>query len=228
MSNLRTKISDLYQSSVSGLSYRLLEPIPGKMKGCLVLLHGVGSNEKDLASLVDGLDPEILVVLPRGPLTLGANQFAWFQVAFTPSGPVIVAEEAERSRQTLIRLVAEIQRTHQILPGRTVIAGFSQGGIMSASVALSEPESLTGFGLLSGRILPELEPRIAARERLAALGGFVAHGEFDSKLPVTWAHRADSLLEDLGVKHQFRLYPVDHQISLDMQSDFVRWVNARM
>jgi phospholipase/carboxylesterase len=107
-----------------------------------------------------------------------------------------------------------------------VVAGFSQGGIMSASVALSAPQSVGGFGLLSGRILPELEPHIADRAQLAGLRALVSHGEHDATLPVHWAHRSDALLTGLGVPHELRLYPMDHGISASMQADFVAWLAA--
>lgn len=189
-----------------------------------MLLHGVGSNETNLLSLADGVAPDTLVVLVRGPLMLGPGQYAWFRVAFTEQGPRIVPEEAESSRRALIALLAHLQQTHGLLPQRTVIAGFSQGGIMSASVALSAPQALAGFGLLSGRILPELQPHIAPRAALAGMSAFVGHGEHDTKLPVDWAHKSDALLRDLGVVHALRLYPIDHGISAPMQADFLEWL----
>jgi phospholipase/carboxylesterase len=155
---------------------------------------------------------------------LGPGQFAWFRVAFTASGPRIDAQEAEQSRLDLIRFVAQVQAAHGIVPQKTVIAGFSQGGILSASVALTAPESVAGFGVLSGRILPEIEPHLADAARLTALQGFIGHGDFDNKLPVMWAQRSDALLAQLGVAHVSRRYPIDHSISAAMQADFLQWL----
>jgi len=213
----------LQTDPVSGLSYRLMTPLPQAVRRCLVLLHGVGGNETSMAGLADGVDADTLVVLARGPLTLGPQQFAWFQVAFTAQGPRIVPEQAEHSRQALLQLLTQLQQSHGVAPAQTVIAGFSQGGIMSAGVALTGPESVAGFGLLSGRILPEIAPRLASGERLAGLQGFVGHGEYDSKLPVDWAHKAHAWLNDLGVTHTLRLYPIDHGISPAMHQDFLQW-----
>lgn len=213
----------LQTDSATGLCYRLMQPQAATPRRCLVLLHGVGGNELSVASLADGVAADTLVVLVRGPLTLGAQQFAWFQVAFTASGPRIVPEEAERSRQLLVELLAELQQQHGVSPAQTVLAGFSQGGIMSAGIALTAPESVTGFGLLSGRILPEIEPLVASKERLAGLQGFVGHGELDSKLPVDWAHRAHDWLDRLGVRHSLKLYPIEHRISAQMHADFLDW-----
>ena len=217
-------LSVLHTDPASGLAYRLRQPAPAQPDRLLVLLHGVGSNENDLLPLADGVEPTTLVVLVRGPLQLGATQFAWFSVNFTANGPQIVPEQAEHSRQLLIRLLQSLQQQHGIAARHSVVAGFSQGGIMSASVALSAPEQVRAFGLLSGRILPELAPHIASAERLAGLQAWIAHGEQDGVLPVHWAERADAWLTQLGVAHQLRRYPMAHTISAQSQADFIAWL----
>lgn len=218
--------SELITETHSGLNYRTRQPAPANPTKLLVLLHGVGSNETNLLNLGDGVDPATLVVLIQGPLQMGPRQFAWFQVRFTATGPQIAPEQAERSRQLLITLLQQLQTQHGIAASESAIAGFSQGGIMSASVALSSPESVKGFGLLSGRILPELQPQIASKKRLEQLKAFVSHGEHDTVLPVVWAERTIALLSSLGVAHEARRYPADHGISAAMQADFVRWLAA--
>ncbi|WP_309684755.1 alpha/beta hydrolase-fold protein [Polaromonas sp.] len=226
MNSSQSTLGPLQQGAAFELAFRLRQPQPARPRACVVLLHGVGGTETNLADLAAAIDPDTLVVLPRGPRQFAPGQFGWFRVNFTASGPSIVAAEAEQSRQTLIRFMAQLQSAYGIDPQKTVIAGFSQGGILSASVALSAPESVAGFGVLSGRILPELEPHLAGKERLAKLRGFIAHGEYDSKLPVTWAQRSDRLLDELGVAHLTRLYPIDHGISAAMQADFLEWLQG--
>ena len=216
--------SPLQQDPAFEFSFRLRQPVPTKASRCVILLHGVGGNELNLADLATGINPDSLVVLPRGPLPLSANQFAWFRVAFTAEGPSIVKAEAEDSRRRLIHFVEQVQLAYGIQPENTVIAGFSQGGIMSASVALSAPERVKGFAVLSGRILPELEPHLANSTRLAHLRAFVGHGEYDRTLPVIWAQRADQWLTKLGVEHVTRHYPIGHEISPAMHAEFLEWL----
>ncbi|MDW5441593.1 alpha/beta hydrolase [Polaromonas sp. SM01] len=226
MNNSQSTLSPLQQNAAFEFAFRLRQAQPAKPMRCVVLLHGVGGSETNLADLAAAIEPDTLVVLPRGPLQFAPGQFGWFRVNFTASGPSIVAAEAEQSRQALIRFVGQLQSAYGIDPQQTVIAGFSQGGILSASVALSAPECVAGFGVLSGRILPELEPHLAGKERLAKLRGFIAHGEHDSKLPVMWAQRSDRLLDELRVAHLTRLYPIDHEISATMQADFLEWLTG--
>ena len=219
-------LSALVDDPAFALAYRVREPAPANPSALLVLLHGVGGNETNLAGLAADVAADTLVVLPRGRLELSAGQYAWFRVAFTASGPRIEAGEAEESRQALVRFVARLQEAHGIQAQRTVIAGFSQGGILSASVGLTAPECVRGFAVLSGRILPELEPLLAPRERLARVQALVAHGRDDAKLPMQWAERADAWLQRLGVPHVLRLYPGGHGISEAMARDFIDWTQG--
>ena len=209
------------------LAHRVLEPAPARPVSLLVLLHGVGGNEGNLAALGAEVDADTLVVLPRAPIALGPMQFGWFRVAFTADGPRIDDAQAEASRQGLVRFLGELQATYGVAPAGTTIAGFSQGGILSASVALTTPGCVGGFAVLAGRILPEIEPRIAGPAALAALRGYVAHGLHDDKLPVDWARRADAWLDALGVAHVTRLHAGGHALDREMREGFLAWLSAR-
>ena len=206
------------------LAFRTLQPPPARPASLLVLLHGVGGNEGNLAALGAEVDGDTLVVLPRGPITLGPEAFGWFRVAFTGHGPQIVASEADASRRTLIDFIGQLQRAHGIDAAHTVVAGFSQGGILSVSVALTAPERVAAFAVLAGRILPELEPHLAGREQLSALRGYIAHGTHDDKLPASWAQRADDWLTRLGIEHLTKLYPTGHELGAAMRTDFLAWL----
>lgn len=211
------RISELQRDPQSGLLWRQrISPQPAQAR--LLLLHGVGGRETDLQALAETLDARIEVLLLRGPLTFGPDQYGWFQVSFSVQGPRIDATQADTSRRALIRFL----QTRDNLP--TVIAGFSQGGIMSASVGLSAPQLVRGFAVLSGRILPELKPYLAEPAALAELHAFIAHGRYDDKLPVSWAERAEQWLTELGVKRQIRLYPMGHQLSGEEVADFNQWL----
>lgn len=219
-------LSELVVDPAFALAFRVREPAPAAPSALLVLLHGVGGSETDLAGLAAGIAPDTLVVLPRGRLELGTGGHAWFRVAFTAAGPQIAASEAEDSRLALIRFIEQLQAAYGTTPERTVIAGFSQGGILSASVALTAPERVRGFAVLAGRILPEVEPALASPDRLHRVQGLIAHGRDDGKLPVYWAERAHAWLERLGVPHALLLYPGGHGIDPAMARDFLDWLRA--
>jgi phospholipase/carboxylesterase len=207
----------------NSLQYRA-SPSPPSPRRLLILSHGVGGNEMNLALLAARAPVDTVVILVRAPLTIGPGQFAWFPVSFSPQGPRPDLAAAEDSRQRLALFVAEMQAAYRVAPIGTVVAGFSQGGIISASVALTQPEIVVGFGVLAGRILPEIEPRLADRRALSLIQGFIGHGRDDTKLPADWAHRAHAWLTDLGVPHETNLYAGDHEIPQAMQDDFFDWL----
>jgi phospholipase/carboxylesterase len=211
-------ISALIQDPASRLKYRIRRAAGDMPAARLLLLHGVGSNETNLVPLASLIDPAVEVLLVQGPVVLGPKQFAWFPVQFGAQGPVIDAEQAERSRVQLIQLV------HELDGPPVIVAGFSQGGILSASVGLTSPRDVAGFAVLSGRILPEIASRIAPREDLGHLSAFIGHGRLDDKLPVSWAERADAWLTSLGVRHRTAYYPIGHDLSADMADDFGAWL----
>ena len=215
-------VSALIEDALSGLKYRGRAADSDTPIARLLLLHGVGGNETNLISLAALIDPRVEVLLVQSRLALGPQQFAWFQVQFSPQGPVINAPQAEESRTLLIQLV------RGLAPLPTVIAGFSQGGILSASVGLTSPADVAGFAILSGRILPETAAKIAPREDLATLSAFIGHGRLDDKLPVSWAERADEWLTTLGVSHRTEFYPIGHGLSAEMVDDFSQWLGQTL
>ena len=60
----------------------LTRPAAGEPEGALVLLHGRGTSEQDLAPLLDELDPQrrLVGVTPRGPLRRPPGGAHWNQV----------------------------------------------------------------------------------------------------------------------------------------------------
>ncbi|RKP47743.1 alpha/beta hydrolase [Pararobbsia silviterrae] len=220
-------MNTLHHDTASGLAYRI-RPANGNASARLFLLHGVGGNETNLLSLADTLSDRFELIFVRGPLTLGPAQHAWFEVRFTPEGPVIHAEQADASRLRLRALVRSLRESDAGAAVPALMAGFSQGGILSASVALTSPDDVAGFAILSGRILPEIEPHLASREQLARLSAFIAHGEHDDKLRIAFAEHADAWLTRLGVPHALHRYPIGHALSADVVRDFSQWLDARV
>ena len=100
-----------------------------------MLLHGRGTDENDLFPLLDLLDPDrrLLGATARGPLSLppgGAHWYAVREIGYPD--PATFLETYPRLTGWLDELLAE----HGIAHDRLVIGGFSQGTVMSYSVAL--------------------------------------------------------------------------------------------
>lgn len=216
--------SELTLEPHAKVKYRVVLPRPEKPRRVLILLHGVGSNETHVRHLASHQSSDTLVILTQGPIALGTEQYAWFRVKFTPEGPVIDEQETVQAREQLASFVKSIQTEFNVPATQTIIAGFSQGGIMSASLSLIHPELVRGFAILSGRILPEIYPHIAQASELSHLHAFIAHGQFDQTLVPLWAEKANDCLNTHQLTHLYKTYPMAHELSAQVIHDFKQWV----
>ena len=210
----------------TSLSYLVREP---KNKSgtppLLVLLHGVGSNEGDLFSLAEFIPDKFLVVSARAPITLGPSRFAWYQVDFSTGKPVFNEEQEKTSRGIILDFINELRSYHSFDVGNVYLAGFSQGGIMSYSVALTNPERFKGIAVMSGRLLEEIKPVITPSAYLSELRMFISHGTQDTTLPVQYARQALTYLKSLHLNPGYKEYNEGHGINSEMRSDFVAWLS---
>jgi phospholipase/carboxylesterase len=217
---------DLIHDAAYAFAFRLLEPRPEPAHRLLLLLHGVGGEEDSLAPLGSRVDGATLVVLPRAQRSIAGAGLGWFREAFGGDGRQIVVEEAEESRLKMIDFLAQLQARFDVPPTRSVLAGFSQGGMLAASVALTTPASLAGFAMCGGRVLREIQGQLAPRSQLASVEALLLHGRDDEILPPHWAERADAALNRLGIPHETRVYPAGHVLTPEMREDFVAWFGA--
>ncbi|GAB4186093.1 MAG: phospholipase [Roseiflexaceae bacterium] len=215
--------------SEPGLVHLVRQPITAQPQPpLLILLHGVGSNEQDLFQLAPQLDPRLLVVSARAPNMRSPGAYAWFEVQFTPQGPIINPAQAEASRQQLIRFIGEVTEAYQANPQRVYLMGFSQGAIMSASIALTAPELVAGAVLMSGRILPEIKPLIAPAEALRDLPVLLIHGTHDSVLPIQHGRASHQLLSSLPLKLSYHEFPIGHTISPESLATIQQWLSHHL
>ena len=194
----------------------------------LLLLHGIGSNEHDLYGLTPFLDKRFLIISVRAPNTLGPGSYAWFEVDFTQQGPIINMEQAEASLKTLITFLKEAITVYGADPKQVYLMGFSQGAIMSASVALIQPELVAGVVLMSGRIPSEIRPLIASSEQLSGLPFLVVHGTADRVLPITYGRASRELLSSLPVDLTYHEYPMGHEVSQESLSEVTTWLTKQL
>lgn len=194
----------------------------------LVLLHGVGSNERSMASMAGAFDPRFLVVSARSPIGLGPDAFAWFHVTFTAQGPVIDRAEAEAGWAHLARFVDEAVAAYDADPSRVYLAGFSQGGIMALATLLTAPERVAGAVVMSGRLLPEVLPHAAPDDALRGRRVLVVHGTADEKLGIGLARWAREQLEHLPLALTYRELPMGHGVTPASLAVATAWLSASL
>src|SRR5215212_5224819 len=190
------------------------EMAAGPAPPLLLLLHGVGSNERDLMGLAPWLDGRFFVASAQAPITLGYDAYGWFRFEFTPNGPVVMdPAEAESSFRLILRFMDELIEAYGVDPNRTYLVGFSQGAIMGLSVALTHPAKVAGMAAMSGRFPDAIRPQIAPPEELEGLPILLQHGTEDPVLPIQYGRAARETLDHLPVRLDYREYLMGHHVT---------------
>ena len=215
---------DLIDAADYAFSFRTLEPRPEMPRALLVLLHGVGGDELQLAAIGERLPGDVLVALPRGYRSISGGKLGWYRVGLSEDGLQVVEDEAEEARLKLQEFVRQLQSRFDAPPERTVVAGFSQGGMLAASLALTSPADVAAFALLCGQMPPEVEPLRTPRADLAHLRALIVHGRQDDTLPVEQAELSDERLAQLGIRHELRLHRGGHELTGAVENDAVEWL----
>lgn len=204
------------------------EQAGGDRPPLLVLLHGVGSNEADLYGLAPELDPRLLIVSLRAPITLGYAAYAWFHVEFAPGAFIANTDELEQSRQLLVDLLPRLVDRFSADPRRVYLLGFSQGAIMSLAVALTRPSLVAGVVVMSGRLAPEALDRRAPDGELEGLPILLLHGTADEVLPIRYGREARDLLAPLPVALTYQEFPMAHTVSPQSFAAVQDWLRDRL
>lgn len=191
----------------------------------MILLHGLGSNEQDLFSFANQLPDQYLVVSVRAPYTLSEGSYAWYNVDFSTGKPVIDANQEEKSRNLIIQFITELKKDFSFDEKQVFICGFSQGAIMSYSIGLTKPDLVKGIIILSGRLLEEVKPLIASKEKLGQLNVFISHGTNDQVLGIQYAREGAAYLKTLNISPSYKEYAEGHKINNTMFNDMISWLN---
>ena len=211
--------------SAPSLYYIFKEPkIKSAKPPVIILMHGVGSNEKDLFSLANQMPDSFLVISLRAPIMLSKDSYAWYHLTFENGTRVGNPIEAEASRLMIIQFMNQLKTKHAFNEKRIYLCGFSQGSIMAYSIGLTVPDKVKGIAVMSGRILEEVKPNIAPKEKLKNLNVFVSHGTTDGVITINYARDAISYLKNLGITPTYKEYPEAHTISPTMFNDMLVWL----
>lgn len=148
----------------------------------LLLLHGFGSNEHDLASLAPSLPAGSPWASLRAPMSMGFGAAAWFPLDPTFALDQVAIDAATDAVWAWVDVNAPADAA--IVP-----IGFSQGGFMALQLLRTRPTRVPGAVVLSGFANTAEQPADGslAQERPPVLW---ARGDAD---PVVPGHAVDHL-----------------------------------
>jgi len=205
-----------------------LPTTPSANPPVLILLHGLGSNEKDLFSFAQYLDPRLLVIAARAPISMGNDRYSWFGLSSSDEGWKYDITAVNQVSVDLMIYIEQIIKNYKANRSKIFIGGFSQGAILSLATGLNNADKIAGVVCLSGRLYPELKPMISSNNNLNDLALFVSHGKQDKVLPYSDIVSDVAYLQELGLDPTVKYYDAEHTISQDNFRDMIAWISARL
>ncbi len=195
----------------------------------LFMLHGYGSNEDDLFSFAAELPEELCIVSVRAPYTLQPYGYAWYAINFdADKGKWSDDEQAIQSREKIVQFIDEACTAYYLDTQNISLLGFSQGTILSYSVALSYPSKIKNVIALSGYINEGILVDGYENGNYTNLDIYASHGQVDQVIPLEWAQRAPDLLKRLKIRHVFEEFPVGHGVAPQNFFALKDWLSTRI
>ena len=193
----------------------------------LVLMHGVGSNAQDLFSLAPHVPAEFHLLSLQGPFTLGPDAYAWFEFSVGAQGQRTINTQPEQHSRALLTQPIRLAAEQLGVPAdRVVVGGFSQGGIMSLSLLLTQPQLMKAICVWHSRLLPEVASQEVAPAQLAHHAVWLSHGTQDDVIPLSNAEVTREHLSKLPVQLSYHTYPAAHTIHPRELADCMQWLKA--
>ncbi|MGD2067409.1 MAG: alpha/beta hydrolase-fold protein [Gemmatimonadota bacterium] len=187
----------------------------------VVLLHGRGSDERDLLALRGGLRGGALITPraphPAAPWGYGPG-WAWYRYV---ADDRMVEETLDRSLRALDRFLDRLPGLLPWKPGPLLLGGFSQGATTSLAYALRYPERAEGVLVFSGFLAAEA---IAPSTHASGLPVFWGHGRRDPAIPFELADRGRRRLAGAGADLRIADYDIGHWIDEGEVRDAALWV----
>jgi phospholipase/carboxylesterase len=204
-------------------------PGPGPFP-TLLTLHGRGANAFDLLGLAPYLcGGRFMVICPQAPLEtpIGPESvgYAWYPMSM--GGPPDI-DAILASRRRLEVFVDQCAQSYPIDLQKFGIVGFSQGGVMAYSLALTNPERFTALAVLSSWLPKELLPRIEINAAVQSLPSLVQHGTEDPTIQVDRARSSVEILRQLKVPLTYREYAMGHEIGSKSLADLSAWLEEKV
>jgi phospholipase/carboxylesterase len=181
----------------------------------LVLLHGLGADERDLVPLMASLPEKLAIASVRAPFDYPPGA-AWFAPQQTPE----LAREVDDATDALVRWV-EAQKAHPSVG----LLGFSQGGAIAVHTLRRAPQ-LADYAVSLAGFLPGFADDTALERRRTPL--FVGYGLADDVVPPTWTEMLVAWATPL-VDLETHYYPgLAHGVAAEELADAAAFIEARL
>jgi len=212
------------------LVHTIYQPPGAGTHPTILTLHGRGANAFDLLGLAPYIcGGQFLLICPQAPneVPIGANAtgYAWYAAS---QGGAPDVEGMLSSHKLLQTFLDECLESYPIDRKKLIVLGFSQGGVMAYSLALTDPERFAGLAALSTWLPRELTPRLNISAAAQSLPTLIQHGIQDPQIEIARARDSVTRLRELKVPLTFTEYQMGHEIRPRSLTDLSAWLEETL
>lgn len=191
-----------------------------KVYPALFLIHGRGSNERNMFDLVAGLEEECFIFSVRGHIPQPPGYcFFTFKIYGQPD-----REGFDEGVHLITSFIDYAAAEYPIDTRYVYLLGFSQGAVLSNTLALTMGDRVRGIVSLSGYVPAFVKEDEYHKKPVNGLSAFISHGLEDQVLPYEWGEAARDYFVSAGANVTFRSYNSGHTVSPHNQQDFQAWL----
>ena len=203
---------------------------------CVIWLHGLGDSGAGFAPVVPVLglqqNHSIRFVFPHAPeqavtINQGYVMRSWYDIKSMDlhnraDMPGVLESE------TAVHALIQEQLDAGIEANKIVLAGFSQGGVISLFTGLRYPQKLAGIMALSCYLpsADKLPEQLSDANQKTAI--LQHHGVEDDVVPMNAGKVANDLLLTKGYNAQWKTYPMPHSVLPEQLEDIGRWLQTTL
>jgi len=203
---------------------------------CVIWLHGLGDSGAGFAPVVPMLDlPEnhsVRFIFPHAPeqavtINQGYVMRSWYDIKSMDLHDRADMEGVLASEVSIHALIQE-QVDAGISANKIVLAGFSQGGVISLFTGLRYTTPLAGIMALSCYLPTADKLPLALSEANKTTPILQQHGTQDDVVPMSAGKMAFDLLTHSGYQTSWQSYVMPHSILPEQLKDIGTWLSARL
>ncbi len=192
---------------------------PNKVYPALFLIHGRGSNERNMFDLISGLEEDFFIFSVRGHLPQPPGySFFTFKIYGHPDRGVF-----DEGIELLTSFIDYAAVEYPLDKRHFYLLGFSQGAVASNTLALTMGDRIKGIVSLSGYI-PLFVKDEYDKKLVDKVSVFISHGVEDTVLPFEWGEAARDYFVGAGANVAFYSYNCGHTVAEQNRRDFKKWV----
>ena len=191
----------------------------------IILIHGYGSNERDLFSLIDYFPNDAFVVSLRAPLKLFNDSYAWYDIYLNGHKKFYDHKAAALVRDELFKFIENLSKNQNIDSENITLIGFSQGAILSHAISFSYPEKIKNIMALSGIVDEKIMKKTSL---IPKTNIYISHGTNDNLIDYETSKESLNFYTGNDIEFKFESFEQGHGINQQNLESMMKWLKEKV